>query len=252
MNEVDPAVFEKLRELRPNLLKSFGNAVSTEKGDGTSVTKLDKWAELRIRELLAKVDPNTPVVGEEFGGERADRFWLVDPIDGTDWYIRGFPECVSQLALVQDGRVNVGVIYDFIQDALYIAVRGRGARRNGNLIHVSDRKTSQSIIYFESSNDYSRRKPYYQQLCEAGFVGNVVCNYAGGWKFSQLASGVIDGIICDDSWEKDWDVAPGSLLVEEAGGIIHNIGKSGYSYKDTNLIATTPTVHAELEANLLV
>src|SRR4029078_7839963 len=83
----------------------------------------------------------------------AERLWLVDPIDGTAHFIRGLPFCTTMLALIEDVTVTFSAIYDFVNDIMYYAERGRGSYQDGKRIRVSGRPLADSYIGWETHID---------------------------------------------------------------------------------------------------
>lgn len=208
------------------------------------VTQLDIEVETFARSELSFMYPDIGIVGEEQGGDRTvSKFWLVDPIDGTAHYMRGLPFCTSMLALIDSGDVVFSAIYDFVRDEVYWAERGYGAYRNNDRLHVSERPLSKSWIFFETNVDKAPNAKLRQTLHKKA---NVLQTYCAGWEFAMVASGKIDARICLDPYGSDYDFAPGSLLVSEAGGVVLNIGSKSFDYRNLNFIAANPVVYREL------
>lgn len=229
------------------LLPYWGNIRETTKKDGSShsvVTELDLSIERFLRDAVKKLDPSAEFSGEEYGGTRdASRFWLCDPIDGTAHFIRGLPFCSVMLALIEDGKVNFSAIYDFIKDDMYHAIRGGGAFKNDEPIHVSERPLEEAYIAFETRIDKPVNYQLFQKIRETSVLFHTI---TAGYEFALVASGKLEARMCLDPWGKDWDYAPGSLLVSEAGGVVANIGSSSYDYRNLNLIAANPLVYRAL------
>lgn len=238
---------ETLNDFRPKLLDGYGNIEAQEKKDHTLVTKLDTELETVLRNKLQNLLPGSNIVGEELGGQESESFWLIDPIDGTDYFVRGLPECTSLVSRIENGQVTLAIIYDFVSDRFYHAIRGHGAYVNDKKISVSSRPIERSIVIFESKSDWEQPQSIYKIMCEKGWGVNVFCMFSSGVKWAQLAEGVIEGIVLKDSWEKPWDVAAGSLLVTEAGGTIKNIKSDSYEYSKTDLIVATPAIFGALD-----
>lgn len=227
-----------VRETREMLLPLYGKAEVVAQKDAQAtnvVTKLDTEIEEFLKRRFHSSYPDITFVGEETGGDRtANRFWLVDPIDGTGLYVHGLPFCTTQLALIEERQVTFSVIYDFVNDIMYHAKRGGGAFMNGEPIRVSTRPLSQSYVGWESHID--KKENYEKFLClrEHCILFKAV---ASGYEYAMVASGKLEGRICFDPWGVDYDFAPGSLLVKEAGGIVQNLGSRSYDYKNLDFIA---------------
>ncbi|MXY74653.1 MAG: inositol monophosphatase, partial [Acidimicrobiia bacterium] len=138
------------------------------KGDSDPVTEVDHRSERAILDVLARHCPDDPVVREESGGELPDggRVWLVDPIDGTTNFIRGFPWVGVSVALWVDDAPAVGVVIDVTTGDEYTAVAGRGAWRNGSPIKVSaTRDLGKALIV--TGFPYARRER--TEICKTRF-----------------------------------------------------------------------------------
>ena len=230
-----------------NLIKHFGNVeVSNNKTGSASdvVTKLDTETESFIEKELAKFDPSIGFYGEEYGVRgNTDKYWLVDPIDGTGHFVRGIPFCTTMIGLVDNGEVVVSVIYNFITKELFEAERGSGAYLNEEKIAVSNRMLKDAYISVESKNSTEEDVKRYLSLRDKSvFIHTVSC----GYEYGLIASGRIDGRICFNPWGADWDYAQGSLLVTEAGGVVRNIGKNTYDYTNHDFLAVNPEIYEEL------
>ena len=116
-----------------------GDNGSNYKYDQTIVTKADTEINHYLIEQVRKKYPNHSVDGEEEQNEVKSKYvWVCDPVDGTAMYARHIPVAVFSLALVIDGVSTVGVVYDPFTDSLYTAIKGKGAFKNGERIHVND------------------------------------------------------------------------------------------------------------------
>jgi len=122
---------ETLLALRPRLLAAYGKAPFSTKADGSLVTELDVAVEEALKAALATVVPEASFYGEETThDELASISWLIDPIDGTDAFIRGIPLCSTLVALLEHGQITLGVTDNFTTDEFYHAIRGHGAYVN--------------------------------------------------------------------------------------------------------------------------
>ncbi|OGE65095.1 hypothetical protein A3I48_02440 [Candidatus Daviesbacteria bacterium RIFCSPLOWO2_02_FULL_36_7] len=248
MNNSDfTLVLDVVYEAGQRLKKYFGNIEA--KSYKTSfaadaVTRLDEETERFLEEELKKIDPSIGFTGEEFGTIRkSDRFWLVDPIDGTGLFIRGIWGCTIMLALVENDELIFSIIYDFILNNMYTAEKQEGASLNGLSIHVSNRHLKDAFIYVESDLQKERNRSIYSQLDK---VCVVLASYPAGIHFALTAEGKIEGRIGFDPYGKNYDFAPGQLLVKEAGGVVANIGTATFDYKNLNFLAVNKEVYETL------
>lgn len=234
-----------LAELRPELLKAHGSIEHRLKEDKTVVTEMDELVENRLRKALFEVDPGIAFSGEETGADYDKKtFWLVDPIDGTDPFIRGLPFSTNMVALIDDGQPVLSVIYNFFLDEYYLAIKGQGSTCNGHPIHVSNRPIDRSLVI--SGGGFARGGVIGASDRLRPVVGGLVQMNASGFELSAIASGKLDGRIGWRPSAKPWDVAPGALLVTEAGGRVENIGVAGYDYRNTNTIISNPEIFDDL------
>lgn len=236
-----------LRQLRPVVLPHWGSAeVIGKKSDSATdvVTEVDVEVEKIASKGLTEIYPDIEFVGEEQGGNRgAKRFWLMDPIDGTGHYIRGLPFCTTMIALIEDGQVNFSAIYDFLNDNMYWAERGKGAFRDNDRLQVSNRTLAQSYIGWEIRRDKKENDEIFSELRKRAVLFKSV---SAGWEYAMIAAGKLDARICFDPYGKDYDFSPGSLLVSEAGGVVANLNSDSYDYRNTNFIAANPIIYKEL------
>lgn len=247
MNIPIEEIIKAVRSTRDLTLPHFGNiAVKEYKSESSTdaVTEIDRAVEKKLEEDLAKILPDIPFVGEEFGGDReSETFWLSDPIDGTGHFIRGIPFCTTMLALIDKGEVVFSIIYDFVNDHMYHAELGNGAYKNNERISVSNRDLQRAYMHCEINSNKEVNKEVFASISsKAKFIHTL----SAGFEFVLVASGKVEGHIVYDGFGKDYDYAAGTLLVKEAGGIVRNFKSNSYDYKNLNFIASNQIVHDEL------
>ena len=247
-------ILEIIRSTREMTLPSWGNVTVQNQKNGSAasvVTKIDTQVETYLAEAFAKVLPDVKCVGEEFGGDRtAKQYWLIDPIDGTGHYVHGIPYCTTMVALIEDNQVVFGAIYDFVSDVMYHALKGEGSFANHTPIRVSNRPVHQAYICYETKLEKPENLEKYLAVRKQCATLNHVC---AGYEHILVATGKTEGRIGFDPYGTDYDFAPGSLLIQEAGGIVTNVGSDNYDFRHPNYIAANPAVHAALTtgANVL-
>jgi myo-inositol-1(or 4)-monophosphatase len=236
-----------IREVREMVLPHYGLAdIVHKKSTAPSdvVTELDQKVEKFLKDRLAEIYPDIEFVGEEYGGNRdAKKFWLVDPIDGTGHYVRGLPFCSTMLALIEDGAVIFSAIYDFVSDNMYWAEKGKGAFMNETPIQVSSRSIENSYMFYETIYQKEKNQKKFAELASRFHLLKTI---SAGWEFAMIASGKMEGRISFDPWGKDYDFAPGTFLVSEAGGVVVNINSDKYDYRNTSNIACNKRVFDEI------
>jgi len=221
-----------------------------EKASGDYVTEVDRAGERAIVEFLSRAAPGVPVVGEEGGGKATERYWLVDPLDGTTNFVHGFPIVGVSVALVESGRPVAGAVHAPFLGETYVAVRGAGALleregRASEALRVSDRPAERAVV---GTGFPFRRKellPRYLRTMGAALerFEDLRRPGAAALDLAWVAAGVFDGFF--ELALAPWDVAAGGLLIEEAGGRVTD-WSGGPGYLSGEIVAGPPTVHAEL------
>jgi myo-inositol-1(or 4)-monophosphatase len=220
------------------------------KGPANFVTKADQRAEEMLYDDLNKARQGYGFIGEEGGArEGADKShtWIVDPLDGTTNFLHGIPHFAISIGLRREGVVIAGLIYNPANDDLYIAERGKGAFLNDQRLRVAGRRQlSECVIACglphlgRGDHELSRREMTELQPRVAGLrrFGSAALDMA------FIAAGRFDGY-----WERNlqpWDLAAGSIIVREAGGIVSGVNGDDDALKTGNVVCGNEHVHAEL------
>ena len=223
------------------------------KPDLTPVSDADRSCEQLIRTRLAAERPDDAVVGEEYGASTpAPRRWVIDPIDGTKNYVRGVPVWATLIALQQDERTVVGVV-----SAPALGRRWWASRGAGSWTRVADgaerrNKVSKVAALPDASLSYSSLQGWDGVGLRDAFralADSVWRNRAFGdfWNYMLVAEGAVD-IACEPEVSL-WDLAPLSVIVEEAGGRFTDL--AGADRVDGgNAVATNGLLHDEVLAAL--
>jgi myo-inositol-1(or 4)-monophosphatase len=228
------------------------------------VTEVDKGSERMIRNLIATHFPDHSFLGEEGvepGPEAsvkalqqvsdAEYLWIVDPVDGTTNYVHGFPFFSVSIALAHRGEVIVGVVYDPMRDELFVAERGKGAYVHGRRMQVAEETSlSRSLIATGFPADHLVALPANLKEIQAiaPKVRNLRVAGSAALHLAYVAAGRLSGF-----WEHNlssWDIAAGSLLVQEAGGRVSDLSGDSYHLGVRNVCATNGAIHNELVAEL--
>jgi histidinol-phosphatase len=213
------------------------------KADATPVTRADIEAEELIRRAIGSAFPDHGFYGEETGsrGLDAEYVWLVDPIDGTRSFVRGYPFFSTQIALLHQGRVVVGVSSAPGFDEMAWAERGHGAWLDGQRCRVSSLAKLEEATVSSGNLRTLASGPRW-----AGW-GEVVRRVARSRGFGDfyhyhlLATGKIDAVVESDV--NVLDVAALSLIVEEAGGRFTDLEGAPLSLDTTSVLATNGRLH---------
>lgn len=237
-------VTEVFRGFRDELLSVFGNVEHTRKSDSSPVTVWDVKVEETLKARLVENFPDMGFEGEETGASgNRETYWLVDPIDGTSSFIRGLPFTTNMAALVHDGHVIAAVIYDFVNDVMYTALKGKGSFKDGRPMTLNTiRKPGNLVVYSLTRTKFGLLQ---EALVELG-IRLLLPMGAAGHDYIMLAEGKIDGVIVLNSATGLHDNAPGLLLVEEAGGVLlpYDDKKGVYRHE---FIVGSPTVIDAIE-----
>ena len=191
------------------------------------VTEVDQAAERMIIETLLGAYPDHGILGEEsgneFGNKNSDFVWIIDPLDGTTNFIHGFPVYAVSIALSVRGKIEQAVVYDPSRNDLFTATKGRGAYLNERRIRVSKRTQLKDSLV--STGFPFRPGDNFQNYMR--MMADVMPRTAGlrrpgaaALDLAYIAAGYCDGFF--ETGLSIWDVAAGSLLVTEAGGLIGN------------------------------
>lgn len=217
----------------------------TLKADQTPVTLADQEAEVTIKDLIAKAFPDHAFLGEEGGQDKtAEYLWIIDPIDGTKNYMRKIPLFATQLALMHNDEIILGISNAPKMNELVFAEKGNGAFLNNQPIRVSNtQKISSSYLSYGGIGSFDRHHQLNDLLkLERNTLGHR--GIGDFWSYHLLASGKIDIMIESDT--KIWDIAALSCIVQEAGGRVTQVDGNPLSKNTTSLIATNNILHEEV------
>ncbi len=215
------------------------------------VTEVDRAAEEAIIETLLGAYPGHGILAEEsgrdHGAKNSDYVWIIDPLDGTTNFIHGFPVYCVSIALTFKGKVEHAVVYDPTRNDLFTATRGRGAYLNDRRIRVSKRTQLKDCLI--STGFPFRRGDNFRQYMR--MLGEVMQQTAGvrrpgaaALDLAYVAAGFADGFF--EAGLSIWDVAAGSLLVTEAGGLVGNFTGEADFLEQKECLAGNPRIYGAL------
>lgn len=227
--------------------------VVTTKPDNTPVTDADKAAEEALRALIKNHRPDDGIVGEEFGNNAggAERYWVIDPIDGTKNFLRGVPTWATLIGLIEkqsDGSevVVVGVVSAPALFRRWHASEGNGAFVSVNKaaperIHVSQVSEIKdaSISYSDFIGWGERLAPFQSLLADAWRTRGI----GDFWSHMLVAEGAVD-VAVEPSLAL-WDMAALDIIVREAGGRFTNVAGSDGSLGGSGL-STNSAIHQKI------
>ncbi len=225
------------RDFRPQLLEAWGNIEPDLKADNSPVTRLDLEIETAIKDVLRPVGQSVGFEGEEHGKEGSEsRFWLIDPIDGTEQLVRGLPGFRIMATLIDEDEPQYAFVYDVLKDELYTARNGEGAFCNGQELHVSERPVQRAWLEFTAN----------LALEKAVAILPAIRNLTRGVRmtgdFTHTLRGRLDGHLYYEAAGSSWDWVPWALLIKEAGGKVANLGQDSYDYRNGNFLAANPII----------
>jgi myo-inositol-1(or 4)-monophosphatase len=215
------------------------------------VTEVDQAAEAAIIETLLTAYPGHGIWAEEsgsqFGARDSEFVWIIDPLDGTTNFIHGLPTYCVSIALAVRGKVEQAVVYDPTRNDLFTATKGRGAFLNDRRLRVSKRtQLKESLI--STGFPYREGDDFDQYLVMMGEVMRRTAGLrrpgAAALDLAYVAAGFTDGFF--EKGLQPWDVAAGSLLVQEAGGLVGNFSGEADFLDQQECLAGNPRVYGQL------
>jgi myo-inositol-1(or 4)-monophosphatase len=220
-----------------------------QKGHNDYVSDADRAAEKAVIACILKHYPDHAILAEESGVQGvSDTVWIIDPLDGTTNYLHGFPVFAVSIGVQVNGRMEHGVVYDPVRQELFTASRGQGAHLEGRRIRVTGQKQLGRALIgtgFPFRQADKEISPYLQML------GKVVRNTSGvrrpgaaALDLAYVAAGRLDAF-----WEtglSPWDLAAGSLIIREAGGIVSGLDGSENFLETGHILTGTPRIYREL------
>jgi myo-inositol-1(or 4)-monophosphatase len=214
------------------------------------VTEVDRACEAHLVATLRRERPGDDILAEEGGAHTAGGAawrWVIDPLDGTVNYAHGYPCFCVSIGVEYHGVRTVGVVYDPLRDECFEAVAGRGARRNGRAIRVSEAKTVATALV-ATGFAYDVHDSEHDNVAQFARV----VKHAGGVRRDGSAALDLCYVACgrfDAFWELKlhaWDVAAGILLVEEAGGRVTDLAGGVAPASGREIAASNGAIHDEL------
>lgn len=221
----------------------------TPKGKHDFFCEVDVKAEQAIINTIRKAYPDHGIIAEESGMQQEDSeaVWIIDPLDGTRNYLHGFPFYAISIALRIKDRIEHAVIYDPIRHECFSASRGRGARLNDRRLRVSKQTQLPASLIGTGFPTHdtalaSRYFPTFEALL--GQCASVRGTGSAALDLAYVASGRLDGF-----WKfglKPWDIAAGSLLIQEAGGLIGDLNGGEEYMRRGDVVAGAPKIFKAL------
>lgn len=215
----------------------------TYKTDSSPVTKADKEAESAIRQIISSAYPDHAFIGEEYGSDnpKAEFHWIIDPIDGTKNYVRGIPFYATQIALMQQNQLILGVSNAPDLNQLIYASIGQGAFFNHQPIHTSEIESLDqaylgfgTLKYFENAGKLNQLLKLSNQAHASRGIGDF-------FSHTLVAQGKIDIML--EAMVKFWDIAALSVIITEAGGQVSDLDGNPITPQSTTFISSNSHLH---------
>ena len=234
-----------------------------EKGIDGPVTRVDRYLEQLTIDTLRKSYKNHSFLGEEFGmqegkGHDADWCWVIDPLDGTQNFINGFPHFCISIAVQHKGVTQHGVIYDPVRDELFSASRGRGAVMNQRRIRVNVKESLENTFLAVGHPYRAKRNGEIISYAEQHFASLLAVTKSGAQirrggsaalDLAYVAAGRFDGFF--ELGLKPWDIAAGELIVKEAGGVVVDARGGNESFDNGQVLACSLKMLKPLMQNVV-
>jgi len=221
------------------------------KGPNDYVSEVDRAAEDVIIGTLLEAYPGHGILAEEsgraHGAKNSEYVWIIDPLDGTTNFLHGFPVYAVSIALAHRGQVQQAVVYDPTRNDLFFASKGRGAFLNDRRLRVSKRtRLADSLIGtgfpFRKGDNFKRYVKMFEEVMQS--CSGLRRPGAAALDLCYVAAGYYDGFF--ETGLSPWDIAAGSLMITEAGGLIGNFtGESDYLHQ-REVVAGNPKVYGQL------
>lgn len=210
------------------------------------VTNADLSAEDAIVDTLRQANPDFGILSEEhglIGPENSEWTWVVDPLDGTTNFLHGFPQFAVSIGLKHKNQIVEAVVYDIVKEEMFTATRGEGAFLNNHRIRVTPRREINEALVgigfpFRQTDNTEAYLRVFRAM--AGKVAGLRRTGSAALDLCYVASGRLDAY-----WEpslKPWDLAAGSLIVLEAGGLVTDFDGNENYFESGNLVAATPRI----------
>ena len=215
------------------------------------VTEVDQAAEKIIIETLTTAYPGHGILaeesGSEFGAKDSEFVWIIDPLDGTTNFIHGFPFYCVSIALAVQGKIEQAVVFDPTRNDLFTATKGRGAYMNERRIRVSKRlRLNECLIStgfpFRPGDNFKNYLGMMTDLMPK--LAGIRRPGAAALDLAYVAAGFTDGFF--ETGLHPWDMAAGSLLVTEAGGLVGNFTGEADFLEQKECMAANPRVYGQL------
>ena len=243
MRETEVAI-AAAKEAGKIAMRYFGKEIKAEtKDDSTPVTAVDRLCEKKIISIIKRNFPEHSVLSEESGEIKGNEYrWIIDPLDGTKYFIRGLPVFGTLIALERDGEIICGAAHMPALGRLNFAEKGRGSFTSNKRIKVSKTNNiGKSVVLYSSLKHFANNnlRNLITIIRSAGMSLSPGVLYA----FMLVAEGIADAVI--SARAEPWDVATVKIIVEEAGGKMTDFRGNDTIYGG-NAVVTNGLLHDKI------
>lgn len=228
---------------------SFDPANIEIKGHNDLVSYVDKTAEAMLAEACLTITPDAGFINEETGIKSPDAefVWIIDPLDGTTNFMQKIPIFAISIALQHEGKLVLGVVHEINRYETFTAIKGQGAFLNGKRIQVTEENQLSQVVVatgFPYSNFYnledyiSMFKEFLYSTRGLRRLGSAAVDLA------FTAAGRFGGFF--EANLKPWDIAAGTLIVQEAGGLVTDYYGNTDCLFGNSILASSPSIHEQM------
>lgn len=216
------------------------------KSDQTPVTIADRLAEEKIIEIIKSSFPGHSFLGEESGEQKGENeyTWIIDPIDGTKNYSRNIPLFGTQIALMQNGEIILGLSNMPAMNEMICAEKGKGAYLNSEILKVSIINKLEEAFLANGAICKFKENNLVDKFIALESKTRGHRGFGDCWMYHLLAQGKID--IATEARVDIWDIAAISLIITEAGGMITDLEGNKINKDTTSILASNPFLHAQI------
>ena len=221
--------------------------VIKDKGYQNPVTTADHASDNKIKEILTKRYPEYGWLSEETVDSKErlnnERVWVVDPLDGTKEFIEGVPHFVVSIALVENHKPKVGVLYNPITSELFSASDGEGAYLNDKRINCFAKENTFEMTVLNSRSETKKGlwKPYINNFKELKAIGSVA------YKLGLISAGKAD-IFASLRPKNEWDICAGNCIINEAGGKLVDLHGNERLYNQNKTLIEPGLIAGEINS----
>lgn len=254
LSKIDLELQSLLRKTGKYVVEEFNHFAYNDveyKGENDPFTYVDVTTEGILKKGCASMIPGCGFITEETAAEKGenDYTWIIDPIDGTVNFTHGIPHFCISIALTYKEEIVMGHIYHPVLDQMYVAIKGKGFKLDGEVKKVSQRKEFKQAVLGTGF-------PYAHHSWVPDYLGLVADLHQSSQGFRRFGSAALDlaYVACgrlDGYFEfqlNAWDIAAGALMVQEAGGKITDFAGGDRFLEKRGIISSNTYVHEGIQS----